>query len=288
MAKNKNHHRYKGGGVWYFQMKGQKFSLHTTSVTEARRPRDKHYQDMIVYGQIPNEQVKQTPEFGALAVKWFDLSKGRLKRSTFRDYRNSMNNFILPRFGNVPVGQIHYLDVETFKCDLDRKKKRIINILVPMRCVFKLALKAGYIDKNPMDLLDPIEPEKPDINPFSFEEVQFLLEHMDPHYEPFFTEEFFTGLRFSEASAVKWPRIDSNLGVIKVREALVEGEEGRTKTPGSIRDVKMLPMVLEAIERQKKATYGESPYVFLNKYGRPLKPCPIRKVAWKPALKRLG
>jgi len=286
--KNKNHHMFKRGNTWYFRMNGERLSLHTSSVVEARRKRDEYYREMFVNGRIKNEQTEEAPQFGGVAVKWFELNKGKLKRSTFRDYRNSMNNFILPRFGNYPIDQINYLDIETFKTDLGVKNKRIINILVPMRSVFRLAMKAGYVDRNPMDLLDPIVAEKPEINPLSYEEVLLLLEHVNPFYAPFFAVEFFTGLRFGEACALKWSRVDFNMGVIKVRESLVRGEEGRTKTPGSIRDVKMFPMVVEALERQKKATYGKSPYVFLNKYGRPLKPCPTRKVAWTPALEKAG
>ena len=128
-------------------MRGEKISLHTTSVTEARGLRDKNYQDMLAHGRILKEEGRGAPEFGELAVKWFKLNKGKLRKSTFRDYRNSTNNFLLPRFGNVPIDRIQYLDIETFKSDLKLKNKRIINILVPMRNVFKLALKAGFIEK---------------------------------------------------------------------------------------------------------------------------------------------
>jgi integrase len=288
MAKNKNHHLCNRGGVWYFRMKGQRFSLHTTSVTTARELRDQHYRDMLAHGHIPRQETKEVLLFGELAVKCFELKKGKLKKSTLKDYRNNMNNYILPRFGNIPVDQIGYLDIESFISELKLKNKRIINMLVPIRNVFRLALKAEIIEKNPMDLLDPIQPEKPEITPFSFEEVERIVENADDHYRNFLTVLFYTGLRFSEAAALKWERVDFDLGVIKVREALVLGEEDRPKTPGSIRDVKMFPMVVDALVDQQKATFGNSPYVFLNKYGRPLRPCPVRKHAWKPALEKAG
>lgn len=287
--KNKNHHLVKRGNTWYFRMNGTKFSLHTPSVVEARRKRDEYYREMLVNGRIVHQRAERAPEFGEVAVKWFELNKTRLKKVSYQDYRNSMNNFILPRFANCPIDQITYMDIEMFKSSLGAKKrKRIINILVPMRSVFRLAMKAGYIDKNPMDLLDPIEAEKPDIHPLSYDEILLFLEHVDPFYEPFFTVAFFTGLRFSEASALKWSRVDFDRGIIKVREARVRDVEDRTKTAGSTRDVKMFPMVVEALKRQKKRTHRKSPYVFVNKYGKPLKPCPTRKVAWTPTLEKAG
>ncbi len=87
---------------------------------------------------------------------------------------------------------------------------------------------------------------------------------------------------------MKWQNVDFKLGVIKVRETLVRGEEGRPKTPGSIRDIKMLPPVAEAIRNQRKHTMGKSNYVFLNQKGRPLLPNSINYHIWKPALKRAG
>lgn len=295
--KNKNHHIFKRGNTWYIQkkVKGRekpiKMSLETTSVVEARRRRDEKLEEIRrADGYWPQEQKHPAPEFGELAVKWFDLKKGKLKKSTTKDYRNSLNNFVLPKFGNIPVDQIKYLDIETFIKDLGCTNKRAVNILCPMRSIFKLALKSDYIVKNPMDLLDPIRPEKPDINPFSMEEVKLFLENVDPFYRNFFVVAFFTGMRFGEMSALKWKNVDFRLHIIKVRETLVIGEEGEPKTRGSIRDVeiKKFPMVVEALREQRKATFAKSPYVFLNGYGNPVKPSSMRKHVWNKNIAKAG
>ncbi len=288
MAKNINHHLFKRNGMWYFQMKKFKFSLHTASITEARRLRDKYHREIIVHGCLQRKEDKEVPVFGLLAKQWFDLKKDKLKKSTIRDYRNSMNNFILPKFGNMPVDQIDCSAIETFINELGCKNKRAKNLLVPMRHVFKRALRDKYIKQNPLSLLEPMKAEKADINPFSFEEVQAIIENADLHYRNFFIVAFFSGMRFGEMSALKWKNVDFVLKVIKVRETLVEGEEGKPKTNGSIRDVEMLPPVIEALRDQRKATLGKSDYVFLNKYGRTLRPCPLRKHDWKKALNSAG
>ena len=288
MARNKNHHMFQRNGNWYFQMKKEKFSLHTTSVTEARNLRDKYYKEMLVYGRLQKEEVLDIPLFGFLAQKWFNLKEAKLKKSTVRDYRNCLNNFILPKFGDMPIDKISYLDIETFLSGLGGLNKRAINMLVPMRNVFKLALRSGFIDKSPIDLLDPLKPEKADINPFSMEEIKAIIANVDPHYKNFFIVAFFTGMRFGEMSALKWCNVDFRLGVIKVRETLVQGEEGSPKTDGSIRDIKMLPPVVVALRDQRKATLGKSDYVFLNRYGRTVTPSPLGKHAWKKVLEKVG
>lgn len=290
---------FKRRDVWYFRKKFKDhfifFSLETKVKTEAIALRDRIQEFYRAKGYYPRSLDGLTvttrtavPEFGELAVKWFQLKTRSLKKASRRDYTYSLNNFILPRFGNIPIDQIGYLDIEMFIAELNKKNKRIANLLVPMRNVFKLALKADYIQKNPMDLLDPIKPEKPDIDPFTFDEAQAIIKHIDPFYRTFATVMFFSGMRFSEAAGLKWDNVDFKLGVIKVRQALVEGELDRPKTDSSKRDIKMMPMVEAALREQRQVTWGRSPFVFLNMAGRTLTPTPFNQKIWKKACALAG
>lgn len=290
---------FKRNGTWYFRknIKGRKlfFSLETSIKTEAIELRERIQEFFRSKGYYPNSlkafhawHNHSIPDFGELAVKWFKLKKRTLKKSSRRDYRYSLNNYLLPHFGNTPINQIGYLDIEMFIAGLGKKNKRIANLLIPMRNVFKLALKAEYIEKNPMDLLDPIIVEKPDINPFTFDETQAIIKHIDPFYRNFATVMFYTGMRFSESAALKWKNVDFKMGAIKIREALVEGEFDKPKTKSSNRDIKMLPMVADALLNQRRATWGRSMFVFLNMSGRNLKPTPFNQKIWKKACSLAG
>jgi hypothetical protein len=53
---------------------------------------------------------------------------------------------------------------------------------------------------------------------------------------------------------------DFKHGVIKVRETRVRGEEGRPKTPGSTRDIRILPPVADALRDQEKVTMDKTEY----------------------------
>jgi site-specific recombinase XerD len=64
-----------------------------------------------------------------------------------------MNHYILPYFGNTPISQIGFIDIETFMAKLTCSAKRINNVLVPMRAVMYFALRAEWIEKNPMTLV---------------------------------------------------------------------------------------------------------------------------------------
>ena len=126
------------------------------------------------------------------------------------------------------------------------------------------------------------------ILPLSMEEVSLFLENVSPKYRNFFIVAFFTGMRFGEMAALKWRNVDFRLGIIRIRETRVRGEEGRPKTRSSVRNVKMLPPVFEALKEQRKEILGKSEYVFLNQFDRPLLPDSVNQHIWRPALKKAG
>jgi hypothetical protein len=117
MAKDKNHNLVKRGEVWYFRLrKGKQVIRKTlsTSVTEARRLRGDLLREMALYGDIrtPQEVQNENPLFGELAEEWYRIRSKQIKASTMRDYRSSMNLHILPKFGNRPIKEITYLEIE--------------------------------------------------------------------------------------------------------------------------------------------------------------------------------
>ena len=295
MAKNKNHHLRKIGDTWYFERmvdgKRIKKAL-SNSLVNARRVRDQYLQEIMFNGDIQRPEVKDSADdgllFGEFAVNWAKIIEKRIKYSTFRGYRSAMNAYILKAFGNRPIGNISYLDIENFISELDCSGKRINNILVPLRSVFKLAFKSGIIDQNIMIMVENRKVEKPQINPLSIEEVNRVLECVQPFYRPFFVVAFFTGMRAGEMSALKWKNVDFDRRIIKVVETRVYGEEGRPKTNSSYRDIDMLPMVYDALKEQALRTRLQGKYVFLNQGHKPIEIETLRKNAWSKGLEKGG
>lgn len=292
MAKNKNHHLEKRGDIWHLitMVRGKRIKKALSgSITDARRLRDKYLNEISLLGDIQrNEPVKESKLFGEVAQQWAKIMSQKVKSSTMKDYRGAMNYYILPKFGNLPINDIDFRGIEELRSDMKCSNKRKNNVLVPMRSLMKFALRAGLIDKNPMDLVENLSVSKPEIYPMSIEEVHRFLDVVNPQYKDFFIVAFYSGMRFGEMAGLKWKNIDFKLGIIKVRETRVRKEEGRPKTAGSIRDIKMLPPTVEALKDQRKATMGKSDYVFLNFYGRRLLPNSVNFHIWKPGLKKAG
>ncbi len=298
-SKKLNHHLEQRGDTWYLLAmadgKRIKKSLSTSSVKTARSLRDQYLKEIAIYGRIKsldngtydNEKAKDLL-FGQAAQEWVKITKDKVKSSTLKDYKSAMNYYILPHFGNTPISRIGYMDIESFRSGLSCSAKRKNNILVPMRAVMSFSLRAGFIDKNPMDLVKNLTIDKPDIAPLSMPEVNQFLDVVDPYYRNFFIVAFFTGMRFGEMAALKWKNVSFDQGVIKIRETRVRGEEGRPKTKGSVRDIKMLPPVEKAIKEIQGSTSVISPYVFINRDNNPLLPNSINYHTWKPALRKAG
>jgi hypothetical protein len=66
--------------------------------------------------------------FGEFAKTWVSIKAKEIKAWTMRDYRSAMNLYVLPKFANMPMREISYLNVDRFKSELNCSAKRINNI----------------------------------------------------------------------------------------------------------------------------------------------------------------
>jgi integrase len=96
-----------------------------------------------------------------------------------------------------------------------------------------------------------------------------VLECVHPHYKNCLTILFFTGLRFGDMAALKWKNVHLDRKTAKICETLVYGEEGRTKTKKSNRDIDLLPPVIEALIDERERTGKNLAMSFLIFTGNP-------------------
>ncbi|ACN15008.1 predicted bacteriophage P4 integrase [Desulforapulum autotrophicum HRM2] len=296
---NKNMYQDPASGVWYFQKKVRglpkpyKFSLDTKSVVEARKKRDEYLLEVKVNGFIQkNEVVVVNPEdgtcFGEIAVQWAELKKTKVSKSTIQEYRKVMNKYILPQFGNRRIDSITGLEIEVLVSKLKCGGKTKNNILTPFKDVMRFAKKHKLIQHNPFDDVDSIKRESSEIHPLSLGEIKLFLEHVPDYYRPLFTFLFFTGARFGEAAALKWKRVDLTNGMIHIAKTYVRGEYKDPKTKGSIRTVKLSPIVIDALHQQREHTMDKSEFVFLNTLGRHIHPHSVNLHVFRPTLEKAG
>jgi integrase len=243
-----------------------------------------------IVGSFSAPPADECPTFGHVAKEWAAIHQGKVKYSTWRDYRSSMNTHVLPYFKDMPINAISYLDVEKFISGLSCGPKRTNNILVPMRSVFKMAFKHGYVQDNVMLKLDNRSVEQPDIYPFAYDEVQLILDAIDPYYRPYTTVRFFTGMRSGEIDALLWSDFKRNMKPrpkINIHKSYVYGQDDRPKTKKSKRYVDCIDPVLEALEEQRRLT-GNGQHIYLTQGQTRMNPDHYRNVVRTKALEKAG
>ncbi len=294
MAKTKYHHLNKRGNIWQFRKDDIRFSLETTVATEAMRLRDKLLENYRLYGtftfEAETQKKNEAKTFGKITKEWAEIYQHKVKHTTWRDYRSVMNAHVLPKFKDRVLSEMTYREVEAFVTKLHCGNKRKNNILVPMRSIFKWAVKIGEISENIMDKVDNLKIANSDIEPLSHDEVLLLLDAIDPLYRPYLSTRFYTGMRDGEINGLIWSDFKQNMKPtpkIYINKAFVYNQEGATKTKGSKRYIDCLPYVTDALIFQRKLT-GHQDYIFLTKDGHRMSPDHFREVIWKPAIEKAG
>jgi hypothetical protein len=253
MAKKKERYIEKRNGIFYFRKthngRPLKRSLNTSDPKKAKELRDLYLANLIEYGQLdpPQEPEVELVTFGKVAKEWAIVHKAQVRHSTWRDYVSIMNDHILPKFKDVLITEITCGDVIRFRNRLKVGAKRANNILVPMKSVFDFAKIEGLIQDNVLRDIRRLPEEAPEINPFSYDEVNRILEAIDPWYRPYTSVAFFTGMRAGELNGLQWADFMESMRPephIFIHKTYVYKKDSIPKTKKSKRYISCLPQVL--------------------------------------------
>ena len=241
-------------------------------------------------------QQIETITVETLLVNWLHAKTPTISSSSLKDYRNTINKQLIPRFGELKLDELSRQDIIDWIIEKDVSNKRIGNLLSPLRAALNDAVNDELVDRNILFEWKYKTKEKPKddpIDPFTAEEQTAILSKLNGHGYNLVKFAFWTGLRTSELCALQWKNIDWNGSRFFVSQAMTQAasEAETTKTKTSKRYVKLLPPALEALKAQKELSFfHESGCVFLNP--RTNEPwtgdAPIRRTLWTHALKSAG
>ena len=103
------------------------------------------------------------------------------------------------------------------------------------------------------------------VKAFSENEVRLLLNSCKNQVlRNYLQIAFFTGCRTGEILALKWSDVDFKAGKISISKTINYYGTTLPKTRSSIRDIDILPLVKEALKRQKQLS-GKNEYIFCSK-----------------------
>ena len=239
----------------------------------------------------------KVPLFKEFTELWLKQKQVEWRTSYQQKVSIVIKNYLIPAFGNQVLSKIKKSDLLNFRASLAKvthgkdqtslKASRINQIMTPLRMILNDAAER-YEFESPYKNINNLKESKIEVTPFSLEEVHKILTTVREDFRPYYTIRFFTGMRTSEIDGLQWKNIDLQRREIHIREALVNGVLGGTKTYGSDRTIQMSDRVYQAFLQQKSLNNGKSDFVFCNRDGGPLDYRLVNKRVWHPILRFLG
>lgn len=244
-------------------------------------------------GELENgtyQEIKKI-RFKAFADLWLEsYVKSKVKPSTLRSYQDILKNHLKPILGDFQLTGITTAMLQKYVAKRleSVKPKTVINELVPVKEMFKHAVRWGYLKVNPAEYVERPRVEKEEMEILIPEEIRLFLEQVTPKYIPFFLTAILTGMRRGELLGLQWGDIDWNCSQIHVRRTLWKRQFVTPKSKRSIRRIDMSPYLAVELKKHLMA----SPFkeldnlVFCNPEGKSLDPDSLVKRQFLPALRR--
>lgn len=232
--------------------------------------------------------------FRAVSDQWLKIAGPELSPTTVIEYRNILNCHFLPTFGDHIMSEITYEELALHIAAIHFESgKTFNNCMIPLRQMYRYALATKKITEDVTVEIKSRKRQRPLPDPLELEEVELLLAHVlkshGEQWHNYFEFALFSGLRPSEQIMLKWPKVDSRRGLVRVEAARVRTIEKGTKTHAA-RDVELVDRAMRSLQRQREHTQMKSEYVFLNPYtAEPFADTSMAvQRVWRPSLRILG
>ena len=183
----------------------------------------------------------------------------QLEPETVQEYRLDTARFVR-EVGDGPIGQLTRSAARDFINRTGLSKKRLDNILTPVRGALRQAVEDGLIESNPLSDFRIRRVQKTDskIDPFTPEEVRKLGE---TELGPLWTFWAWTGLRSGELIGLRWGDVDGSLESIAIRRAVRVGREKLPKTESGVRRIFLQPAARAGLLRLPAGEVGSPVWI---------------------------
>ena len=247
--------------------------------------------------------VRTAPLFGSFATAWVEENRSGWKASTLQQYEQVLKSQLRPALEDLRLSHVTESRIKQLVTELQDgglSARRINLVVLVLKMIVRAALKRRLIREDPAIAIRKLKEPRTEIDPLDPQEVETFLSECPRWWRSYFTVCFWTGARPNELAALKWGDVDWTRAAFRIRAGRYRGVESTPKTMGSIRDVDMLPPVVEAMKAQKAqqaatclrlglgAPESGRDYVFSGSRGGLLKPNFVRDYVWYPTLKKAG
>lgn len=291
---NMKHAYLRGNTVWVKgSIDGKRYRLSTgkKAANYNLAWAEKHWADIIndaILSKFGNEKKgAKEIKLSEFAATWLSSYRGNVRELTYKTYVADVNKKILSALGDKSLSEIDALALTKWQGDLKMSlsAKRINNLRNLFSQILDAAVNMDLMVKNPFKSVKKLKNEKTVISPLSLDEVKLAISGADKHFANVLKVAFFTGMRTGELIALRWDKIDFDRETIRIDAAIRQGIYGEPKTQSSIRTIKMLPVVKDALLE----LYDESSeWVIPNPQGGMLYETKSLSKKWTELLKKVG
>jgi integrase len=250
---------------------------------------------------------RRGPTLHAFALGWLDRYAGSghdsVRENTRREYRRLLVAFALSYFDReVRVGDLDRVRVQQFVDWLTTQPGRdgrlrdrsIANAVTPLRLALDAAVAQDLLDVNPFEAV--VLPRRRAGRAWEMKERRFLtreelgrlLAEAPPKWRPLFDLLAATGLRISEAIALRWSDLvlDGPAPHLQVTRAIVKGVVGAPKSRHGKRLVPLPNDLAGTLRALRPAGAPDDALIFLGRDGGPSDPGALRRRVLVPAAGR--
>ena len=211
-----------------------------------------------------------------IADSWKEEKRPYVKRSTFAAYMLTLENHLLPYFGDMTeLGEPTVQSFVLEKLNAGLGVKTIKDILIVLKMIMKHGVKNKWIDHAEWDIKYPTNVASPEIEVLTVANHKKILDHIKANFSFKALGIYLcltTGLRIGEICALRWEDIDTQTGTLQVKRTIeriyiIDGEKKHTelvlndpKTPNSMREIPLSAEALSLIKPLMKVVNTQQAY----------------------------
>lgn len=239
------------------------------------------------------------PSHGKILVRDFAATwlAGRDTRASTQARDESLfRSYIIPRFGDVPIGAVRKAEVAAWQRELAKSPATVSKVLTLFKAILADAVGDGLLPANPLQGLKLPTVEREEMRVLTSAELLRLADAIDARYRALVFVGGYGGLRIGEMAGLQVGDLDMLRGIVSIERQVVEVEGkltvGPLKTRAARRKVRLPKFVVEELAAHLSTIVDTSPMgdtlVFPSPDGGLLSRTNFRLRFWLPATRAAG
>jgi len=229
------------------------------------------------------------PRFGAVIGRY--LREELPERfSTQVSYKSLLKRWIQPKWGEMPLSEIHALEVERWLKSLTLARKTRANIRNLMHVIFECARRWEFVSQNPIELVRQSGRRQHTPRRLTIEELRRLLAQLEQPYSTMVILAACLGLWVGEILGLQWGDVDLLNAPLLIQRSVYQYHVGPAKTACSEAALPLAPEIVSALGNWlARATYrADTDFVFASMKGGPRDADKLREDVLQRAADRAG